>query len=1216
MLFLFIFLLFFNACSQAEVYYVTSDREDCSNCHTLSYYAHVSQWPEDVTLIFHKGEHKLKEKPFILSGLQSVILNGQTSDESLSNPVISCEGSGKQNGIIISNISRIVIVKHLSINCKNGILLQNVTNLAMTNTEAQRLNVNISKNVSISQSAFIAWENDASSFYNYAALIKNASRVMMKDIAMSNKYGGGLALQNNTDAILIDNITVTNTTSEGLLVAWNGNATTLKNINLSNNNKGGLLAKYNGHNILLHNVTIMNSYPRGLLMRCNGNNITLNRIRLDKNRSFGIVLQRNGNYTSLTNVKVTNSQSEAIFIADHGNNITLTNISIGSNVCGIRITFNGNNIALNNVTVNNTGMRPLLVRQNGFSVTLNNVTSTNSYEKGLVLDKNKHAITLNNVIISNNSENGLKMDDNGDNIRLNNVTVVNNDRGVELTHNHNLVIISNLKSISNANSGMYLEGNMNVTFAYHPSTLFNNSSPSNGGGMWIGKDVLIFSGTTINFYNNTARGAGGAIYVDSYATNWMERDIVNCTFINLTSNFRGNYGGVAGNDIYGGKYKDCGNSFLPIFNFMGAINCEGLKEFYNTQKPVSSHVTSSPIGVCQCTTDPALTDCNSRMINAKLYSGQSITISMLTVGLCGGISPGQIVVSNTNSMQVVLNDTNQETKKYCKNFTYQLLQHSTHASNELMTLQHKLIPDKETKFLAQSELNINITFLPCPLGLDLITKRCRCNDVIESINGTECNVDWMPRPIKRYGNNWLHYSTENECTIAHSACPFDYCDASIVYLSLNESDSQCTSNRSGILCGQCKKGFSLMLGSNKCATCTNNYISLLIVFLIAGIVLVVFLLMSNLTVSVGSINGLLFYANILKLNQTVLFPNGASIPVLSQFIAWINLDLGIETCFFNGLDGYWKTWLQFIFPVYIWLLIALIITGSHYSGRVSRLCGNNAVPVLATLILMSYSKLLQAITNVLMMTALKCNSVFHWNVWSVDGNIGYLSGKHIPLFVVAVLFLFVGLVYTGLVFSGQWLQRYSGKCCKSSRDPVVKLKPFIDAYTGPYKNEYRFWTGLLLIVRLLLTPIFSYTTSSLSILNNYIIVLIMTIIMIAMRNVHRKTQVNILEYFHFFNLCILSLVSAVCKDLGLSPHYIAITTGASTSLAMMMFIVTILAHIYLKLFASKKILNRRESSKPLIDITVVEDRDESETAEGSPARIIMRRESLIFDFQR
>ena len=60
----------------------------------------------------------------------------------------------------------------------------------------------------------------------------------------------------------------------------------------------------------------------------------------------------------------------------------------------------------------------------------------------------------------------------------------------------------------------------------------------------------------------------------------------------------------------------------------------------------------------------------------------------------------------------------------------------------------------------------------------------------------------------------------------------------------------------------------------------------------------------------------LFYANMVKLNEAFFFPNG-NIPVVSQFISWLNLDLGIEVCLFDGLDGYLNTWLQFAFPVYL-----------------------------------------------------------------------------------------------------------------------------------------------------------------------------------------------------------------------------------------------------------------------------------------------------------
>ena len=61
---------------------------------------------------------------------------------------------------------------------------------------------------------------------------------------------------------------------------------------------------------------------------------------------------------------------------------------------------------------------------------------------------------------------------------------------------------------------------------------------------------------------------------------------------------------------------------------------------------------------------------------------------------------------------------------------------------------------------------------------------------------------------------------------------------------------------------------------------------------------------------------------------------------------WVNLDLGIETCFYNGMDSYAKTWFQFLFPFYIWFILALIILASRYLTRVVNLFGKHSVEVL------------------------------------------------------------------------------------------------------------------------------------------------------------------------------------------------------------------------------------------------------------------------------
>ena len=69
-----------------------------------------------------------------------------------------------------------------------------------------------------------------------------------------------------------------------------------------------------------------------------------------------------------------------------------------------------------------------------------------------------------------------------------------------------------------------------------------------------------------------------------------------------------------------------------------------------------------------------------------------------------------------------------------------------------------------------------------------------------------------------------------------------------------------------------------------------------LLFEIAGIILIVFLLVFRLTVAIGTIHGLVFYANIMAINKAVLFPSVQNNPLLI-FIAWLNLDVGIETCY-------------------------------------------------------------------------------------------------------------------------------------------------------------------------------------------------------------------------------------------------------------------------------------------------------------------------------
>ena len=120
-----------------------------------------------------------------------------------------------------------------------------------------------------------------------------------------------------------------------------------------------------------------------------------------------------------------------------------------------------------------------------------------------------------------------------------------------------------------------------------------------------------------------------------------------------------------------------------------------------------------------------------------------------------------------------------------------------------------------------------------------------------------------------------------------------------------------------MLCGACQETFSLSLGSSRCVPCYSHwpvvFVATLSAAFMAGLLLVTLLLFLDMTVAFGLINGFIFYANIVAACSSVFFPSSEpSFPKV--FVTWLNLDIGFDICFFDGLDEYAKVWLQLAFP--------------------------------------------------------------------------------------------------------------------------------------------------------------------------------------------------------------------------------------------------------------------------------------------------------------
>ena len=351
-----------------------------------------------------------------------------------------------------------------------------------------------------------------------------------------------------------------------------------------------------------------------------------------------------------------------------------------------------------------------------------------------------------------------------------------------------------------------------------------------------------------------------------------------------------------------------------------------------------------------------------------------------------------------------------------------------------------------------------ISELPCPLGFVKIDGICQCYPSFKQFGFTECDID--TQKILRPSKGWILFNTNAQENDSYSYrisqwCPYDYCVPHAFYLNLSIPNSQCQFNRIGLLCGQCQQGLSTIFSSHDCQHCSNIYLLLLIPIGIAGLVLIMLLFLLNLTVTDGTINSFIFYMNIMSINYTVFFPNDHTTIPLYTLISLANLNLGIITCLYNGMDDYAKVWLQLAFPFYIISIAILIIIVSRYSITVQRLTVQKSSAVLATLFLFSFTTILRTISSVLFSySSISDLPNEHTTlVWSLDANIPLFGVKFTLLFIICLILFLLLTFFTAIMLCANALKKFKF------------LNTILDTYQRPYRLHY--WFGLQLMMRII-----------------------------------------------------------------------------------------------------------------------------------------------------
>ena len=143
-----------------------------------------------------------------------------------------------------------------------------------------------------------------------------------------------------------------------------------------------------------------------------------------------------------------------------------------------------------------------------------------------------------------------------------------------------------------------------------------------------------------------------------------------------------------------------------------------------------------------------------------------------------------------------------------------------------------------------------------------------------------------------------------------------------------------------------------------------------------------------------------------------------------------------------------------------------------------------------------------------------------------------------------------------------------------------KLKPLFDAYTGPYKDIYRYWTRLLLLVRIILFLVFSMNirgSADINLLATIVRVLSLITYTALAGSVYKTWYLNAIEYSFFLNLGVLS--SATLYTSTVSGRGQTAVACTSVSIAFALFIIIVVLHILTKLESSQHYLLRKLLSK-------------------------------------
>jgi predicted outer membrane repeat protein len=696
------------------------------------------------------------------------------------------------------------------------------------------------------------------------------------------------------------------------------------------------------------------------------------------------------------------------------------------------------------------------------------------------------------------------------------------DPGIGVIHiegfNHSIpeFVLENNRIVDNKASGLSLTDAMVKILGNN--AISANLSPFGAGVLLKGRSshLILTNSTNLTISDNQALLSGGGIYIsedsvllalhDSPCFFQLDTDeIVNLTEYHSNSivSIQNNSARSLSESIFNPNLETC---TLTASN-ASRMKFDIFQQIFNisTNSLGENGVSSQPHRICLCDHNGNENCSLSEQPVHILYPGQNMILYLKVLGDMNLVLPAVLsvfmssaIIGENNGTSLYHNSqwptyslhTQYLSKSKCNRVSFNLFNSRTRQGDYHVYLSVPTTDNTHAswrKIYLTTHLRVKL-LSDCPAGFikNVTTHTCECHQFLTTF-GITCSLDTMafivpPRVwigSSKLSNNNNNNNNSNNSTdesshlgvLVSKICPAAYCKllSESARIKMPEaSKTLCNENRSGVMCGQCVQGTSVTMWSNTCSKCNGRGLLSVLLYLIAGPLLIAFICAFNWTISTRSINGLLFYVNIMNINSDLLYPR---VPLAHKLLAFFSLEFGISMCLYNGLTEFGKTMIYFAFPTYLLVLVALLIFISQRINmhRINKLIGPRITPVLATVVYFSYTMLIKRVAASLLSSKV-CDTLTEtcYRVWRFDGSLSYFaSPEHIILACVALLFTAIVLIpITVTATIGDLFRRFIKKRWYMN---------FLDTIHGSFRFRFGFWIGLRLIARVLVLTLRIFT---------------------------------------------------------------------------------------------------------------------------------------------